>query len=227
MKRVMYGMAVTLGLVLVLSTVIPAHSGMTGQRPMGQSEGAAESSPGGMMGQGGMGMIGSGMQGMPEGMRMPRPSHLVRMLKAELGLSDEQVKQLTQLFSQAMKTRIKQGADLRIAELELEELLEAEPVDMGQVESKLKAIEGLRTTLRLTLIKAHEQAKGLLTPEQRQKLERVHDRLAGMMGPGMMHMMEMMGEGGSGGMGMMGPQMMQRMMRGMGGGYLFNDPGCG
>jgi Spy/CpxP family protein refolding chaperone len=218
MNRVPYGMAVTLGLVLVLSTVIPAHSGMTGQRPMGQSEGAAESSPGGMMGQGGMGMMGSGMQGMPEGMRMPRPSQLVRMLKAELGLSDEQVKQLTQIFSQAMKTRIKQGADLRIAELELEELLEAEPVDMGQVESKLKAIEGLRTTLRLTLIKAHEQAKGLLTPEQRQKLERAHDRLAGMMGPGMMRMMEMMGEGGSGGMGMMGPQMMQRMMRGMMGG---------
>jgi hypothetical protein len=89
---------------------------------------------------------------------------------------------------------------------------------MGQVESKLKAIEGLRTTLRLTLIKAHEQAKGLLTPEQRQKLERLHDRLAGMMGPGMMRMMEMMGEGGSGGMGMMGPQMMQQMMRGMMGG---------
>jgi hypothetical protein len=103
-----------------------------------------------------------------------------------------------------MKTRIKQRADLRIAELELGELLEADPVDMGQVEGQLKAIEGLRTTLRLSLIKAHEQAKGILTPEQRQKLERLHDRLPGMMGPGMMRMMEMMGEGGSGGMGMMG-----------------------
>jgi Spy/CpxP family protein refolding chaperone len=137
------------------------------------------------------------------------------MLKAELGLSDEQVKQLTQIFSQTMKARIKQGSDLHIAELELGELLEADPVDMGQVEGKLKAIEGLRTTLRLSLIKAHEQAKGVLTPEQRQKLEGLHDRLPGMMGPGMMGMMERMGEGGQGGMGIMGPQMMQQMMPGM------------
>ena len=236
MKRVLYGVAITLGLMLVLSTVIPAQSGMMGQRPMGQSEGAAESSPGGMMGQGGMGMMGpqmmrgmrgGGMQGMPEGMEMPRPSQLARMLKAELGLSDEQVKQLTQIFSQAMKARIKQRADLRIAEVELGELLEADPIDMGQVEGKLKAIEGLRTTLRLGLIKAHEQAKGLLTPEQRQKLERLHDRLPGMMGPGMMSMMEMMGEGGSrgmGGMGMMAQPMMQQMMRGMMGGGMGGQP---
>jgi Spy/CpxP family protein refolding chaperone len=239
MKRVAYGVAVALGLMLVLSTVIPAQSGMMGQRPMGQSEGAAESSPGGMMGmmgQGGMGMMGQqmrrgmmggGMQDMPEEMEMPRPSELVRMLKAELGLLDEQVKQLTQIFSQAMKTHIKQDADLRIAEFELGELLEADPVDMGQVEGKLKAIEGLRTTLRLSLIKAHEQAKGLLTPEQRQKLERLHDRLPGMMGSGMMSMMEMMGEGrsgGMGGMGMMRPQMMQQMRRGMMSGSMGGQP---
>ncbi len=238
MKRVPYGTAVTLGLMFVLSTVIPAQSGMMGQRPMGQSEGAAESSPGGMMGmmgQGGMGimgpqtmrgMMGGGTQSMPEGMGMPRPSQIVRMLKAELELSDEQAKQLKQIFSQATKAGIKQRADIRIAELELRELLETDPVDMAQVEGKLKAIEGLRTALRLSLIKAHEQAKGVLTPEQRQKLEGLHDRLHGMMSPGMMGIMEMMGEGGSGGMGMMsqsgmgsmetmGPQMMQQMMRGM------------
>jgi Spy/CpxP family protein refolding chaperone len=193
----------------------------------------------GMAGQGGMGMMGpqmmrgmmgSGMQGMPEGMAMPRPSQLVRMLKAELGLSDEQAKQLKEIFSQSTKAGIKQRADLRIAEIDLQELLEADPVDMAQVEGKLKGIEGLRTTLRLSLIKAHEQAKGILTPEQRQKLERLHDRLPGMMSPGMMSMMEMMGEGGSGGMGgmgMMGPQMMQQMMRSMMGGGMGGQPQSG
>jgi hypothetical protein len=141
---------------------------------------------------------------MSEEMRMDRPSQLVRLLKAELGLSDEQGKQLTQIFSQTTKAGIKQHADLRIAEFELRELLEADPVDMGQVETKLKAIEGLRTSLRLSLIKAHEQAMGVLSREQRQHLERLHDRLPGMMSPGMMGMMEMMGESGPGGMGMMG-----------------------
>ena len=223
MRQTSYGMALTLGLMLILSTVIPAQSGMMGQRQMGPSEGEPEASPRGimgMMGQGGMGgmgmmgpqmmqqmmrgMMGGGRQGMPDEMGMPRPSQQVRMLKAELGLSDEQAKKLTQIFSQATKDGIKQRADIRIAELELRELLEADPVDMGQVEGKLKAIEGLRITLRLSLIKAHEQAKGVLTPEQRQKLEGLHDRLAGMMNPGMMGMMEMMGKGGAGGMGGMG-----------------------
>ena len=62
----------------------------------------------------------------------------------------------------------------------------------------MKDIEGLRTALRLNLIKAHEQAKGVLSPEQRQKFERIHDRMPGMRG--------MMGEGGMGRMEMMGPQ---------------------
>jgi len=81
---------------------------------------------------------------------------------------------------------------------------------MGKVEAKLKEIEGLRTALRLNLIKAHEQAKSILTPEQRQKFERIHDRLHGMRG--------MMGEGGMGRMGMMGPEMKSGMAGGgMGG----------
>jgi Spy/CpxP family protein refolding chaperone len=227
MRQTSYGMALTLGLMLILSTVIPAQSGMMGQRQMGPSEGETEASPGGIMGMMGQGGMGGGRQGMPGEMGMPWPSQLVRMLKAELGLSDEQAKQLTQIFSQATKAGIKQRADIRIAELELRELLEADPVDMGQVEGKLKAIEGLPTTLRLSLIKAHEQAKGVLTPEQRQKLEGLHHRLAGMMSPGMMGMMEMMGEGGAGGMGgmgMMGPQMMPQMMRGMMGGGMGGQP---
>ncbi len=211
MKYVLYGVAATLGLILVLMGVSPVQGGMMGQG-MRQPGEAREPSPGGMMGQEGMGgmgmmrpqmmqqmmrgMMGGGMQGMPEGMGMPQPSRLVRMLKEELGLSDDQTKQLKPLVLQAIKTEIKQRADLHIAEIELGELLAADPVDMAQVEAQLKSIEGLRTTRRLTLIKAHEQAKALLTPEQRQKLERLHDRMPGMM--------EMMGEGGMSGMGMMG-----------------------
>jgi Spy/CpxP family protein refolding chaperone len=200
-QQLSYSMALGVGLLIVLSGAALAQSGMIGGH-MSQSGQATEPSPKGMMGMMGpqkmRGRMG-GMQDRPEGMGMQHPRQLARKLQEELGLSDEQARQLRQLFSQTMKLRLKQQADLRIAELELQELLEADAVDMGQVEAKLKAIEGLRTQLRLTLIKGHEQAKGVLTPEQRQKLTRLHDRL-----PGMMGMSEMMGEGGSGGMGMMG-----------------------
>src|SRR5919109_5253307 len=184
MKYDLYGVGATLGLMLALMGVSPVQGGMMGQGQMRQPGQAREPSPGGMMGQEGMGgmgmmrpqmmqqmmrgMMGGGMQGMPEGLGMPQPSRLVRMLRQELGLSDEQTKQLRPIVLQPTKTEIQQRADLQIAEIELGELLEADPMDMAQVEAKLKSIEGLRTTLRLTLIKAHEQAKALLTPEQRQ-----------------------------------------------------------
>jgi Spy/CpxP family protein refolding chaperone len=204
-------MVVAMTSMAVLSGAVPALSGMKG-RQTGQPGQAAASSAGEMMGSGAMEQ---GEMGGMQGMRMPRPGQMVRLLKRELGLSDDQAKRLREIFSAAMKARIQQQANLRIAELELRELLEAEPVEMGQVETQLKAIEGLRTALRFDLIKAHEQAKAELTPEQRQQLERLHDRRPGMMGPAMMGMMEMMGEGG---MGMMGPQMRQHMMHGMTGG---------
>jgi Spy/CpxP family protein refolding chaperone len=217
MKRTAYATTLFLIWLLAFNGAVSAQGHMMGG-PGGQPGRATEPTPGGMMAPQMMQRRMQDMHGMTEGTAMPRPRQMVHLLKGELGLSDEQVKQLTQIFSQAVKAGITQHADLRLAEFELGELLEAEPVDIGQVEGKLKAIEGLRTSLRLSLIKAHEQAKGVLTLEQRQKLERLHDHLPGMIGPGMMGMMEMMGAPGPGGMGMMGPQMMQQMMPGMMGG---------
>jgi hypothetical protein len=136
------------------------------------------------------------------------------MLKAELGLSPEQTKQAKAILFQMMKANIKGRADIQIAELELQEVLEAEPVDMAHVEAKLKGIEGLHTTLRLDTINAHEQAKALLTPEQRRTFERLHDQFVGIMGAGMLNMMETLGEGGDRGMSGMG-MMRQQTRRGM------------
>src|SRR6266540_4799751 len=132
-------------------------------------------------------------------MGMMEPGPMLRMLKPELALSEGQEKQLKDILYQVAKASIKQQADVRVAELELQQLLDADPVEIGKVEGKLKDIEGLRTAHRLNLIKAHEQAKSILTPEQRQKLERIQDRLHGRRG--------MMGEGGMGRMERMGPQM--------------------
>lgn len=54
--------------------------------------------------------------------------------------------------------------------LDLRTLLEADPVDPAQVEAKLREIEPLRVTLRLSQIRTIERGKAELTPEQRAKL---------------------------------------------------------
>jgi Spy/CpxP family protein refolding chaperone len=204
MKCARYGTAVALGCMLVLTMPLMGQSGMMEQGPM-EPPGATRESPArgpsGMMGPGMMEMMESGGMGGHMGMMEPGP--MLRMLKTELALSEGQEKQLKDILYQATKTSIQQRAAVRVAELELQQLLDADPVDMGKVEGKLKDIEGLRAALRLNLIKAHEQAKGVLSSEQRQKLARIHDRLPGMRG--------MTGEGGMGRMEMMGPQMRSGM----------------
>ena len=197
MRGTRYGTAVAAGFILMISTPIMGQSGMMGPGPMEPPGSVRESpprGPSGMTGSGVMGMMEGGGMGGHGGMR--GPGHMLRMLKAELALSEGQEKQLKDLLYQVEKAHITQRADVRVAELELQQLLEADPVEMAKVEGKLKEVEGLRTALRLNLIKAHEQAKSLLTPEQRQKLEPIHDRLHGRRG--------MRGEGGMGRMEMMG-----------------------
>ena len=174
MRCARYGTAVALGCMLILMVPLIAQSGMMGQGPMEQPEAMRESpprGPSGRMGSGMMGMMESGGMGGHRDLMEPGP--MLRMLKTELALSEGQEKPLKDILYQVAKAQIKQRADVRVAELELQQLLEADPVEMGKVEAKVKEVEGLRTALRLNWIKAHEQAKSLLTPEQRQKLEHI------------------------------------------------------
>lgn len=88
----------------------------------------------------------------------------------DLGLSPEQVRALEQLRSDFQREAIRKEADLRIAEIDLASLLEAEKVDLAQVEAKIREVERLRADLRFARIRTIEQGKEQLTAEQRKKL---------------------------------------------------------
>ncbi|MBI2152763.1 MAG: periplasmic heavy metal sensor [Candidatus Rokubacteria bacterium] len=98
---------------------------------------------------------------------------LMLRLKDELGLSPDQVQSLERLRADFQREAIRRDADLRIAEMDLAALLEKDPVDLGQVDAKLREVERLRVDLRLARIRAIEQGKAQLTPEQRAKLRTV------------------------------------------------------
>ncbi len=95
---------------------------------------------------------------------------LMLRYKDELGLSPDQVQSLERLRADFQREAIRRDADLRIAEMDLATLLEKDPVDLGQVEAKVKEIERQRGDLRLARIRAIEQGKAQLSPEQRGKL---------------------------------------------------------
>ncbi len=89
----------------------------------------------------------------------------------KLGLSNDQVKKIEQIKTDFQKESIRRDADLRIAELDLDGLLEAPTVELSKVESKIREIERLRGDIRLARIRAIAKGKEQLTAEQRKKLE--------------------------------------------------------
>ncbi len=101
-----------------------------------------------------------------------------------LGLSDKQRDALKAIRSRVAKETIKKRADLELAQVELRELLGKESVDMSAVEASLKKAESVRTDLRLSHIKAREEIRAVLTPEQRKKLK---EDIAGFMMRGTRH----------------------------------------
>ncbi len=87
--------------------------------------------------------------------------------KDELGLTDKQTAALKSLKSSLEKESIMKQAELRVAEIDLDDLLSQDKVNMSSVESKLKQIQALQTEIELSQIKAQLKARGLLSSEQR------------------------------------------------------------
>lgn len=99
-----------------------------------------------------------------------RHAHIWHLLM-KLDLNATQRTAIREIRTSTMKAMIQQKADLKVARLELRELLHKEPVDMNAVELQAKKMEGLRTAMLLDVIKAREEVKAKLTPEQRKKLK--------------------------------------------------------
>ena len=89
-------------------------------------------------------------------------------LKA-LGLDEKQTEAVKAIHFRTKKVMIKSRADVQVAEIELKELLSKDPVDLQAAEAAVKKIEGLKSEMRMLHIKAMEEIKANLTPEQRKK----------------------------------------------------------
>ncbi len=177
MKKILF---IGICLALFLSIWVSASNAQMCER-VGECMGMGEGMMGGGMQRGGMEM----MHGRPGGM-MGEGGPVWKSLIG-LGLDDKQKDALRAIRSKVMKEAIRKGAELRIAELEQKDLLDKDTVDMKAVESKLKQVEKLRTELHLLFIKALEEVKSKLTPEQRKKFRDAMDKGPMMGGMGMMH----------------------------------------
>jgi Spy/CpxP family protein refolding chaperone len=89
----------------------------------------------------------------------------------DLGLDEKQKEAIKDINSRMVKSTIRKRADLEIARIELRDILDKDIVDLNVVEPQLKKIESLITDIHLMHIKAAEEIKAKLTPEQRKKFK--------------------------------------------------------
>jgi Spy/CpxP family protein refolding chaperone len=127
-----------------------------------------------MMSGGGHGMMGGqgmmGGRGMMGDRMMEVEHHLARVLDG-LNLDEQQKKAIGEIRSTMKKETIRKMADIRIARIELSDLLLQDPQDMKAVEAKVRQLGSLRTDMHLSHIKTLESIKAKLTPEQRKLLK--------------------------------------------------------
>jgi Spy/CpxP family protein refolding chaperone len=110
----------------------------------------------------------------PPGMRRPSGMPGPRGIRPDeleaLGLSDAQRRQLDTLRDGEIRESIRLDADARIAELDLERLIEVDKPDPEALARQVDKITGLRSKLLLGRVNLQVAIRGLLAPQQRTKL---------------------------------------------------------
>lgn len=123
-------------------------------------------------------MRGRGMMDAPHGHGMMgyhgrghgyRMLHKMERLTRELGLSEQQEKQIRSRIRDHMKQAIQMRAELATQRIELQAQLEADKVDMANVKALLQKMAAQQADLRFAHLSLMQEIKQQLTPEQQQK----------------------------------------------------------
>ena len=107
--------------------------------------------------------------------------HRLLRHQKDLGLSQEQRAKIKAIATDYTKSRIREEADLKLAEVDVRTLVQNEKADLAAIETAMKKSESTRTALRLDGVKALRAAAAVLTSEQVEKwrairMERLGER---------------------------------------------------
>ncbi len=154
MRKRLFGMF--LGFIFISALALNANAQMSGcMQGMGHP---------GMSQMHGMGCMEAG------GMMMDDDHPMWKRLES-LGLDEKQKDAVKALQTKTMKEMIRKKADAQIADIDLKNLLEKDPVDMKAVEAAVKKSESSKTAMFLVHVSAREELKSILTPDQRKRLK--------------------------------------------------------
>jgi len=145
-----------LSLVLTVVLALPAFAQMTEMPMMEQTGGHGR-----MMEMGSMDRMGEMM-----GMCLANAD--------KIGLTDEQVKKITPIHREIQKKQARFKADLKIAEIDLAEIMEVKNFDLEKASAQVKKIADMKVAHHLEMLKSMKEVRAILTDEQFQKMKRMH-----------------------------------------------------
>lgn len=98
-----------------------------------------------------------------------RENHFYLMNAEKLGLSSEQIKQLRDIKGGCDKFCIVEKVRLRVAKVELVEILKGKDIDMALAKEKINLISTLQDNLRIRHLKTKVKATMVLNEKQKEK----------------------------------------------------------
>ena len=104
---------------------------------------------------------------------------VVKRMTKKLELTDEQVKKVKSVLTDARKKTIGLRADARVAGIELREMVSQEAVDKAKIGAKVDEIAKIRGDLLRARTDAALAVREILTPEQMAKADGMLKRLLG------------------------------------------------
>lgn len=147
---------IVLSLLLTVVFAVPAFSQMEGMSMMEQYRGGH----GQMMGMGNIDKMGDMM-----GMCIEHSD--------KMGLTDDQMVKIKPLHSEMQKKQVRFRADLKIAEIELKDIMEVKDFDMEKGDAAVKKIAAIKTAHHLEMLKGMKEMRTILTDEQFNKMKKM------------------------------------------------------
>jgi Spy/CpxP family protein refolding chaperone len=90
-----------------------------------------------------------------------------------MGLTDDQIMKMKPVHREMQKKQARFKADLKIAEIELMEIMEVKDFDLEKAISAVKKIEEIKTAHHVEMLKSMKEMRTMLTDEQFKKMKKM------------------------------------------------------
>ena len=102
--------------------------------------------------------------------------HILKF-KEGMSLTADQEQKLRTRKVNYKKDRIKTKAEVKLASIDLHEVLKNEKASLSDIEAEFNKLHALKTKLYMASIKAKRDAQAVLSDEQRARMDKIHERI--------------------------------------------------